>query len=57
MRGAQNASHSSSAYDIDNRHYTLWEHNEKYLQTHICYRLLILSMRSIEDIKHYRVKM
>lgn len=26
-----------------------------YLQTHICYRLLILSMRSIEDIKHYRV--
>ena len=29
-----------------------------YLQTHICYRLLILSMRSIEDIKQdYRINM
>lgn len=33
-----------------------WKNNEKYLQTHIFTMLLILSMRSIEDIKHYRMK-
>lgn len=33
-----------------------WKNNEKYLQTHIFTMLFILSMRSIEDIRHYRMK-
>lgn len=56
IHGARSTLHGSLHCNTGNEQYTLEENNEKYLQTHIFTMLLILSMRSIEDIKHYRMK-